>query len=327
MIHLLYGTHSLVQTMHSNLPAGMPDSPNPSDFFGAALAAGDFDGSGTDDLAVGVPGEDLGAADAAGMVTVIYGLDHETGAFGSVEYADNFEVIVEPAASQIVTVLVERRGGAPVAASAEYLRVGGTATPGQDFQFTPGTVSWPAGSLANGSFVFSLLGDTLDESNETITFGLEDPSAGVVLGAQDTFQIIIADNDSGGTVQFGQTSLTVVETDASVVVQVVRAAGAASGVTVDYDTADGTATAGADYVGSSGTVTFAAGDNSESVAIPLLDDADDDGTETFTVVLSNPGGGATLGSNTVCQVTVLDNEIFLDGFESGNTLEWTLDVP
>jgi hypothetical protein len=119
----------------------------------------------------------------------------------------------------------------------------------------------------------------------------------------------------------------VVETDASVVVQVVRAAGAASGVTVDYDTADGTATAGADYVGSSGTVTFAAGDNSESVAIPLLDDADDDGTETFTVVLSNPGGGATLGPNTVCQVTVLDNEIFLDGFESGNTLEWTLDVP
>jgi hypothetical protein len=43
------------------------------DRFGAALAAGDFDGDGTDDLAVGVPDEDIGAIVDAGGVQVIYG--------------------------------------------------------------------------------------------------------------------------------------------------------------------------------------------------------------------------------------------------------------
>jgi hypothetical protein len=44
-----------------------------NDGFGSALAAGDFDGNGVKDLAVGVPGEDLTAGSNAGTVNVIYG--------------------------------------------------------------------------------------------------------------------------------------------------------------------------------------------------------------------------------------------------------------
>lgn len=43
------------------------------DFFGAAVAAGDFDNDGFDDLAVGVPGEAVGSASDAGSVVVLYG--------------------------------------------------------------------------------------------------------------------------------------------------------------------------------------------------------------------------------------------------------------
>ncbi len=66
---------------------------------------------------------------------------------------------------------------------------------------------------------------------------------------------------------------------------------AASGtVTVDYATADGTATAGEDYTATSGTLTFAAGETAKTVAVPVLDDAHDEGEETFRFRLSNAQG-------------------------------------
>ena len=58
-------------------------------------------------------------------------------------------------------------------------------------------------------------------------------------------------------------------------------------VTVDYATSNGTATAGADYTATSGTLTFAPGETAETVSVPLLDDAIDDGEETMTLTLSN----------------------------------------
>ena len=66
---------------------------------------------------------------------------------------------------------------------------------------------------------------------------------------------------------------------------------AASGtVTVDYATADGTATAGADYTAASGMLTFAPGETAKTVNVPVLDDAHDDTGETLTLTLSNATG-------------------------------------
>ena len=65
---------------------------------------------------------------------------------------------------------------------------------------------------------------------------------------------------------------------------------AAGTVTVDYATADGSATAGADYTAASGTLTFQAGERTKTVAVTLLDDTHDEGEETFTLRLSNASG-------------------------------------
>lgn len=42
------------------------------DRFGSALAAGDFNGDGKDDLAVGMPGENFGGATETGIVEVLW---------------------------------------------------------------------------------------------------------------------------------------------------------------------------------------------------------------------------------------------------------------
>lgn len=52
---------------------GLGGTPNDGDEFGWALAAGDFNGDNFADLAIGAPGDDVGAALDAGTVTILYG--------------------------------------------------------------------------------------------------------------------------------------------------------------------------------------------------------------------------------------------------------------
>ena len=68
-------------------------------------------------------------------------------------------------------------------------------------------------------------------------------------------------------------------------------------MTVNYATANGTATAGQDYTGATGTVTFAAGETSKTINIAVTGDTTVEQDETFTVTLSAPSG-ATLGTAT-----------------------------
>ena len=66
-------------------------------------------------------------------------------------------------------------------------------------------------------------------------------------------------------------------------------------VSVDYETADGTAQEGADYVSLSGTVSFAPGETVKTVAVATLGDGDAEPAETLTLRLSN-AQGATLAT-------------------------------
>ena len=67
-------------------------------------------------------------------------------------------------------------------------------------------------------------------------------------------------------------------------------------VTVDYATSDGTAVAGEDYTATSGTLTFAARESRQTISVPVLDDAHDEGIETLTLTITSPGG-ARLGDD------------------------------
>src|SRR5207244_8930642 len=91
-------------------------------------------------------------------------------------------------------------------------------------------------------------------------------------------------------------------------VTVTRANGSVGSVTVNYATASGTATAGSDFTATSGTLTFADGETSKTVNIPVLEDAAYEGTDTFTLSLSNPTGGATLGARSTATIAIFDDD-------------------
>lgn len=118
-----------------------------------------------------------------------------------------------------------------------------------------------------------------------------------------------------GTLRFGSASTSVNEGAGQASIGVVRAGGDDGMVSVEFATANGSATAGADYTPRSGTLTFADNeDGTKTFTVPILNDAVDESNETVNLSLSNPGGGATLGSPSSATLTIIDND---DGGSAG----------
>ncbi len=76
-------------------------------------------------------------------------------------------------------------------------------------------------------------------------------------------------------------------------------------ISVDYRTVPGTALAGQDYSAITGTLTFAPGETSKTLTVPVIDDPVFEGAETFTLELSNPVN--TSVSKPVTTVTIVDD--------------------
>src|SRR5262249_14248035 len=77
-------------------------------------------------------------------------------------------------------------------------------------------------------------------------------------------------------------------------------------ITVNYSTADGTATAGSDYNSVSGKLTFAKNEMSKTILVPVIGDRVPEADETFFVRLSNAKGASIAKGEGI--VTIVDDE-------------------
>jgi photosystem II stability/assembly factor-like uncharacterized protein len=112
-----------------------------------------------------------------------------------------------------------------------------------------------------------------------------------------------------GQLRFNPASYTVNEGDGTVTLWVERLDGSDGAVSVSYATANGSAVAGQDYTAKSGTLSWAAGDTAaKSIVVTILNDSLHENDEAFSVVLSNPTGGAGLGTPSTAVVTIVDND-------------------
>jgi hypothetical protein len=122
---------------------------------------------------------------------------------------------------------------------------------------------------------------------------------------------VVISSSPSNSVQFSAASQAVNETlnqTTKIDVTVTRTGDLSGSASVDYASANGTASDRSDYEAAIGTLRFAAGENSKTFPVFIVDDRFGEGDETFTVNLTNPVN-CTLGSTVTFTVTIHSNEL------------------
>ena len=201
-----------------------------------------------------------------------------------------FTVTLAPASGQTVTV--------------DYATADVTAAAGTDYAAATGNLQFLPGETSK-TVTVQVTGDTLDEADETLTLNLSNAINASLADGQGTGTIV---DDDTSAVSIGNASAAEGNAGTAALAFTVTLAPANSRtVTVDYQTADGSAAAGVDYTAASGTVTFAPGETTKTVTVAAIGDTLDEADETFTVSLANPVL-AVLGTPATGTGTIQDDD-------------------
>jgi hypothetical protein len=183
------------------------------------------------------------------------------------------------------TVTLSAASGQAVSVSAQTSDA--TAVAGSDYTATgPTTLSFPAGTTTQ-TFTVPVMGDALDEANETFSVDLSSATNATIFFTPAT--LTITDNDAAPSISIADISVTEGNTGtatASFTASLSSASG--KSITVSAQTAAGTAVADTDFTSTGPTtLTFAAGTTTQTFSVPVLGDTADEDDETFVVDLSS----------------------------------------
>src|SRR5207249_1054415 len=112
-----------------------------------------------------------------------------------------------------------------------------------------------------------------------------------------------------GRLSFSQTNYIVGEGEGSLPVTVIRTNGQSGTVSVNYMTVPGTALPGLKYTTTTGALTFANGETTKTFNVPILEENQVEGNQTFSLLLSNATGGATIAYPSNVLATIVDDDL------------------
>ena len=219
-------------------------------------------------------------------------------------------------------------GGSQIDPAVDYMIpiiTGGTATAGADYSTSPLAVTLRAGDGTNvsvvGSVSITIMEDAIVEDDETLilSFGGDLVASGIYTRNISSTTVTITDNEM--IVQFADAALEVVENGGmlQVTLELNRPTRAGNGSLMAgrIMTTDGTATAGEDYTGTTGSgtpVSFPLGGiSTTTVTIDITNDNSYEADETFMITFVGAGSVATGARNTV-MVTIADEDTLTIGF-------------
>ena len=182
-----------------------------------------------------------------------------------------FTVSLSPASGQTVVV--------------NFSTANGSAEAGSDYVANSGIVAFSIGETTK-TITVQVNGDTLNELNETFFVNLSDAANATIADGQGV-GTIINDDDPLPSISINDVTVTEGNTGMVNAIFTVSLSSASNQtVTVNFTTADGTATAGSDYVANSGSVTFNPGETSKPTSVAIIGDTVVEANETFFVNLT-----------------------------------------
>jgi hypothetical protein len=192
----------------------------------------------------------------------------------------------------------------------DYHTQNGTAIAGQDYLETKGTLTLAKGST-DIEIAIDLIGDDKTENDETFHLILDNLHGGEFANnaTQLTASITLSNDDATFSL-LNQNNLTanLVEKDTRYTHQfTIQMSPLETAITLDYQTQDGTATAGSDYSETKGTLTLAKGSTNIEIAIEIIGDQNPEGDETFSLIINNIQGGTFANNTTELIATITLN--------------------
>ena len=218
----------------------------------------------------------------------------------------------EAAEPDQVVVNVRRTGGKSGSVSVAYATVSGDETPatgGQDYGEIADRLTWDDGDTSEREIIVQVFdnGGVVEEA-EQFRIALSDAQGGAGLGARNATVSIRPDGEPNGQFSIQIVEPSVSESDVARV-WVQRNYYYDGAVSVTLTPVAGTATAGDDFIAEPVTLSWADQDSiTQTVEIALNNDAMQEGSESFTVELSNPTGGAVIGPRSSGTITIEAND-------------------
>jgi len=186
-----------------------------------------------------------------------------------------------------------------------------TATNGQDFNLTNGTLVFKQGETSKDINI-TINDDTETEDDETIVITLSGPSGAIIQGLIAETTIIIAKNDQLPTISFKSKTMALAEQSNRIKVEVLRMGDISGVASIDFFASGGTAiedlgnTPNADFKFlSDSSLTFTAEQRLVTFFIQVYDDGISEPTETIEISLRNPSN-ALLDAGSTLLVRIRD---------------------
>ncbi|MFO1163211.1 MAG: Calx-beta domain-containing protein [Reyranellaceae bacterium] len=227
-------------------------------------------------------------ADSDGTVTI----DRSDGAVAALPVLNVEDIIVGEGGSSMATFILRLTQPSASVTSVSLTLSSATASSTNDYLFLTEKFTFAPGETVK-TYSIPIVEDALVEQAESFVLGLNS-AQGLALGRTVALATILDNDTTGAAPLLSVNNVFVNEADGDARFTLMLDRASSTPITVSYQTADGLAQAGLNYVAAASSVVFLPGETVKTVAVQLIDDGLPQADETLNLQITGATGGAVV---------------------------------